>query len=113
MTTTTQPSEDFRNGAKAMFDYLLYRAANNYHGNPKINERCAQENALVESWAAEALHSVTPEDHDEWKAIGDAYSEGLERGRVEGARPVTAAEDGLLRRAAARASKLIAKGRLL
>lgn len=60
---------EFRAGARAMFDALLYRAANNYH--PAHEARCKEENALITACAEDALADVSPDDRDEWKAIVD------------------------------------------
>lgn len=73
-------TEDFKAGAKAMFDYLLFRAANNWHVNPVIMKACDEENAIIESWAEDALESVDPEDHEEWISIQTAYKNGFEAG---------------------------------
>lgn len=78
-----QGAEQFRNGAKAMFDALLMRAANNWHARPEARAVCDAENKLIEEWAAEALEDVSPDDHTAWKSIGKAYAEGYERGRRE------------------------------
>lgn len=75
---TKQISEDFRLGAKAMFDYLLYRAANNYHGNPKINEWCKTENIIIEKWAEDALADVSPEDCTTWRTLRE-YGDEIEQ----------------------------------
>ena len=72
-------TDDFRAGAKAMFDYFHYRAANNWH--PRMQEHCDKENALVLSWANDALAEVSPDDADEWKSIDQAYNDGYNAGR--------------------------------
>jgi len=85
-TTATTPAhvgstaelDDFRRGARAMFDALLMRAANNYH--PAHQAACDKENRLIESWAKDALEEVSPEDYTEWRAIATAYSAGLGAG---------------------------------
>jgi len=51
---------DFQRGARAMFDCLMERAANNFHANPVIKEACEKENAIIEKWAADALETVDP-----------------------------------------------------
>lgn len=61
-----------------MFDHLTYRAANNYHGKPSINARCEEENAVINLWAAEALHTISPEDHMEWCSIVELRKENEE-----------------------------------
>jgi len=60
---------DFRAGAKAMFDLFLYKAANNYHGNPQTQKICDIENRLLEEVAEDALESVDEFAYDEWKSI--------------------------------------------
>lgn len=74
-------NEDFRAGAKAMFDYFHYRAANNYHSRPLVQEICNKENALVLSWANDALDEVSPEDFATWKSIDEAYRAGFNAGK--------------------------------
>lgn len=66
---------EFRKGARAMYDYLADRAANNWHGNPNTDEQCQQENKLVMSWAEDALSAVSPEDHNEWIMITKCVEE--------------------------------------
>lgn len=58
-------NQDFRDGARAMFDALTMRAANNYHGRKETNEILQKENALIWSWAMEALSEVSEEDYEE------------------------------------------------
>ena len=70
---------DFRAGARAMFDALLYRVANNWH--PRCQEECDRDNAWATEWAADALEEVSPEDCAAWKAIHEARSEGYEAGK--------------------------------
>lgn len=67
----------FAQGARAMFDHLMARAANNYHGNKEVQKLCEEENAIIESWAVEALESVSIEDYNAWRSIDEAYAEGL------------------------------------
>ena len=71
-------TDEFRKGVRAMFDYLTYRAANNYHGNPRINARCDEENSIINSWAAEALHTISPDDHMEWCSIVELRKENIQ-----------------------------------
>lgn len=72
---TKQPEQaqlsdaEFHRGAKAVFDYMLCRAANNYHGNPEIQKQCDIENKAVTEWIEEALEDVSPESLMEWKSI--------------------------------------------
>ena len=72
--------ESFRQGARAFFDHLMCRAANNYHGNPDLQKQCDQDNKLIEEWAADALEAVSPEDFSDWRAINDAHQKGVEAG---------------------------------
>lgn len=60
---------DFEKGARAMFDNLMYRAANNFHGNPTTNKQCGIENELIERWAEDALDDVSPDSCSEWRDI--------------------------------------------
>lgn len=59
----------FKSGVRAFFDYLLYRSANNYNGNPVIQVICDKENEIIESWAEDALEEISPEDYGKWKDI--------------------------------------------
>lgn len=61
--------DEFRKGARAMFDNLLERAAMNYHGNPNIQKQCAEENKLVIEWAKDALQEVSSNDCATWHEI--------------------------------------------
>jgi hypothetical protein len=86
MTKTTEINEElniFRNGSKAMFDYLLMRTANHYHGNPEIQKQCDYDNELIEQWATDALESVSHEDAIEWRSVSDAYNAGYKIGKQE------------------------------
>jgi len=67
-------NQDFRDGARAMFDALTMRAANHYHGNPKVNEVLQKENELIWSWAMEALSEVSEEDYEEMLKFYPHYS---------------------------------------
>lgn len=73
-------SEDFKAGARAMFDALLFRAANNYH--PRYKEQCDHENELIRSWAIDALEEVSPADCAQWRNIDAAYKAGFEEGKI-------------------------------
>jgi len=77
---------DFRKGAKAMFDFLLVRAANHYHGNPIVQKQCDYDNALVTEWAEDALESVSPDDAAEWRSVSDAYESGYRLGIRDGSK---------------------------
>lgn len=60
---------EFHQGARAMFDFFLDKAANNWHGNPKINEQCEHESVIATSWAKEAFSQVSPSDYNLWVEI--------------------------------------------
>ena len=66
-------SDDFKRGAKAMFDYLLFRAANNYHFNAEKNAVREQFNDQLRDWVTDALEWVSPDDHAEWKSLSDSF----------------------------------------
>jgi hypothetical protein len=72
-----KPEEEdkFRMGAKAMFDWFQFRAANHYHGNPKIQAQCDAENEFVLEWAEQALEDVSPETFFEWRKLSEALAE--------------------------------------
>ena len=65
--TLSAELDAFRRGAKAMFDYMLVRAANHYHGNPTVQKQCDYDNALVKDW---------PDDSAEWRSVTDASLTG-------------------------------------
>ena len=71
----------FQDGAKAMFDALLFRVANNWH--PRAQEQCDVENEWATAWAADALDEVSPEDCAEWKSIKESWKDGYEAGRKD------------------------------
>jgi len=71
--------ESFRAGARAMFDALAFRAANNWH--PSHPEVCYGENELVMRWARDSLEEVSPEDCSEWESVRQAYTEGYKAGK--------------------------------
>lgn len=66
---------DFGKGAKAVFDSIQMRAANHWHGNPKIDAQCQQENKLVCEWVQEAFEEVSPSGCAEWLKIGELLKE--------------------------------------
>jgi hypothetical protein len=66
---------EFERGARAIFDYLLYRTANNYHGDPKIQKECDKENEIIASWAEDALDEVSEDSCSEWLQIIDLKNE--------------------------------------
>ena len=76
----TEHDAVFRAGARAMFDSLACRAANNYSGNPEANAQLQEESALVMSWAEDALLEVDPDDYEEWKSLDQMYQDGKEAG---------------------------------
>ena len=70
--------EAFKRGARAMFDALAMRAANNWHANEAINDLCNKENALVMDWAEDALDEVDPEDCTTWRELSKLSAENWE-----------------------------------
>ena len=68
-------SDDFKRGAKSMFDYLLFRAANNYHFNAEKNTEREKFNDQLRDWVTDALECVSPDDHAEWKSLSDSFQE--------------------------------------
>ena len=88
-----------------MFDSLLSRSANNYHGNPAINKRCMEESAIVEAWAADALAEVSPDDFTEWRSVADAYAEGQKSGACQVLRQLTPDEQAALKRTLFKSAK--------
>jgi hypothetical protein len=78
--------ERFKAGAKAMFDYILFRAANNYHSRPDVQAACTKENLLVTEWITDALEEVSPEDAATWRSIDSAYQAGYQTGLSDGKR---------------------------
>jgi len=71
-------ASNFTAGAKAIFDALLFRAANNYHGNLDIDKACQAENAIIASWAEDALREVSPEICAEWHGVNDLIATNAE-----------------------------------
>lgn len=67
--------EGFRAGVKAMFDHLLTRVANHWHGLPELNKQCEYDNNLVSEWAQNALKEVSPEDYTTWVNIHEQHNE--------------------------------------
>lgn len=65
----------FTKGTRAMFDYLYIRAANNYHGDPEINNICDKENEIILSWANDALEEVDINSFNTWKEINNLMQE--------------------------------------
>ncbi len=62
-------SEDFRAGVKEFFSALLYRVANNWHGDPRVQKICEGENKLIETWAQNSLLDISTEDYYEWVSL--------------------------------------------
>ena len=89
----TESDAAFRAGAKAMFDSLMFRAANHYHGIPELNKQCQAENALVTDWAEDALMEVDPESHFEWKSLDAMYMSGYAAGMKESNKAICKAVD--------------------
>ena len=87
-TELSELSEEFKKGfsagAKAIFDAIHFRAANNYHGRPAVQAICDKENALVTSWINDALEEVSPEDMVTWRSIDNAFRTGYETGKRDG-----------------------------
>lgn len=73
--------QGFRDGAKAMFDYFHERAANNYHGNPKVQESMDAENKTVLEWIGDALESVSPKDSCHWRDLTEEINLRMEAER--------------------------------
>lgn len=70
---------NFRKGIRTFFDALLSRAVNNYHGIPEMQRVCDEENKLIEKWAEDALEEISPEDHNTWLSIHEAYKQGADQ----------------------------------
>ena len=78
---TKPASDDFKAGAKAMFDYFQFRIANHYHGNPKVDAICQKENQVLSEWILDALEEVNPEDAATWRSLDSMYAEGFNAGK--------------------------------
>lgn len=61
--------DSYRLGAKAMFDWFQYRAANNWHANPAQDKIRADENEIALDWIEDAFEGVSPEHKATWKDI--------------------------------------------
>ena len=55
----------FRKGARAMYQYLTYRAANHWHGDPVMEAQMKKERDLIFEWAEDAFVSVTEKEEKE------------------------------------------------
>lgn len=73
-------SDDFRAGAKAMFDGLRTMTANHFHGDPEKDKLCQQENELFEEWIEDALEMISPRDVKKWRSLNDMYKLGYDAG---------------------------------
>jgi hypothetical protein len=60
---------NFTAGAKAMFDWMMIRVVNHWHGNPEVDKECQAENAVITQWATDALEDVSPESCATWRNI--------------------------------------------
>lgn len=74
-------SDDFKAGAKAMFDYFQFRIANHWHGRPELNAIMEKENKVLGEWILDALEEVSPEDHVTWVSLDKMYASGFEAGK--------------------------------
>lgn len=78
LTQELQKKEgEFHQGVKAFFDYLLFRAANNYHGDPETDKVCQEENRVVRGWAEDGLREVDKDSYEEWNALTDVMNQNL------------------------------------
>jgi hypothetical protein len=59
----------FTAGARAVFDRMIIRVVNHWHGNPEVNKSCQAENAVITEWATDALEDVSPESCATWRNI--------------------------------------------
>jgi hypothetical protein len=71
--------ESFKAGAKAMFDALQMRIANNWH--PRFEKYCDDQNNWAHEWALDALDEVSPEDVAVWRSLNSMYAAGFEAGK--------------------------------
>jgi len=88
MSLTSEPltpveEAAFKKGARAMYDYLLIRIANNYHCRHEVQAICTAENDLVKEWAEDALAEVSPEDYAQWISINEAYTRAYAQGKQD------------------------------
>jgi len=67
--------DEFSRGVKEAFDWLMFRSANHYHGNPKIQARCDVENDWLTECAKDMLHDLSPDDYTEWLNIRNLVAE--------------------------------------
>ena len=62
---------EFHKGVRAFFNHLTYRAANHWHEDPHVNEKCQEENDLIINWACDALGEIDEKSLSEWSDISD------------------------------------------
>lgn len=70
---------DFQRGVRAMFDALTFRAAN--HWRPHAMDQCNYDNKLIYEWSEDALEEADPSTASEWKAIDQAFKDGVSLGK--------------------------------
>lgn len=75
LITELEEGENFKRGAKAVFDHVLSVACNRYHGDPKLNAAMQLENDLMIEVAEEALESASASSFREWKEIAALTAE--------------------------------------
>lgn len=63
--------DPFIKGARAMFDHLMFKVANNWNCNPEIDKKCQEENDIITDWADDALRTVSPSSSARWKRLTD------------------------------------------
>lgn len=73
-------SDDFKAGAKAIFDYFQMRMANHYHARPAVQAIMDKENEVLSEWILDALEEVSPETHATWVSLDKMYAMGFEAG---------------------------------
>jgi hypothetical protein len=65
----------FHQGARSMFDNVMFAAANNWHGNPEQNEGREATNKAAIELITDAFENVSPEQYVAWKSLDAALSE--------------------------------------
>lgn len=70
-------AESYNLGARAMFDYLMSRAAMNYSFDDKKDKELEKINDIVRQWATDGLDEIDPKDYQEWVSIDTAYKKGM------------------------------------
>lgn len=71
--TTPEGMSMFLKGATAMFDYASMSSANHYHGDPRIDKVCQDENNYLMEVMEYALQEVNPEQMCKWVEINDLF----------------------------------------